>query len=360
MFNGDKIRLSLFGESHGPAIGIAIEGLPPGVPIDLPRIDAYLDRRRSVNALSTPRREPDQVEILSGVTDGFTNGGTLTGMIRNQDTRSRDYDRGLARPSHTDYTGYYRYHGYADYRGGGFFSGRLTAPLVFAGGIIQAILQEQGVCAGTHVLKLHQVCDRKFTLTGEAKETLLGLGQMPIPVLNQDVAAQMEQAILQAKKAGDSVGGILECMVLGVPPFIGGAYFDRLQAKIARLVFSIPGFLGLEFGLGFAAAEGLGSQINDSYALAHGQIKTRTNHSGGINGGITNGMPIVLRTAVRPTPSISLPQQTVDFVNKEEKELVIHGRHDPCIAVRAAVVLESMVLLAVYDTIHEEEEQWKN
>lgn len=351
MFAGNKIKLSLFGESHGSHIGIAIEGIPSGIKLDNEFIERQMERRRSVNHLSTPRREPDVVNIISGVTNGITNGGTITCIIENTNTKSGDYQNNLPRPSHADYTGNGRYKGFNDYRGGGFFSGRLTAPLTFAGAICKQILASQGVVVGTHIQRIHNVCDESFDMVKTNKETLYRLSQMEIPVLDQSSAAGMEQAILAAKKSQDSVGGVLECMAIGMPAFVGGAYFERLQAKLSRLIFSIPAFVGLEFGLGFDGTLFFGSEVNDEFYYDGEEVKTKTNKSGGINGGISNGMPIVLRAAVRPTPSIGKKQNTIDLKTKQNAELETHGRHDPCIAIRAAVVLESMVAIGLYDEI---------
>lgn len=351
MFAGNKIKLSLFGESHGSHIGITIEGIPAGVKLDNELIERQMQRRRSVNQLSTPRREPDLVNIISGVTNGITNGGTITGIIENTNTKSKDYQNNLPRPSHADYTGRGRFDGFNDYRGGGFFSGRLTAPLTFAGAICKQLLASEGVVVGTHVQRIHNVCDESFDLVKTNKETLYRLSQMEIPVLDPISALGMQQAILKAKNNQDSVGGVLESMAIGMPEFVGGAYFDRLQAKLSRLVFSIPAFVGLEFGLGFDSARLFGSEMNDEIYYDGQEVKTITNNSGGINGGITNGMPIVLRAAVRPTPSIGIKQKTIDLNTKQNTEIEIQGRHDPCIAIRAAVVIESMVAIGLYDEI---------
>ena len=352
MFNGQKLKISLFGESHGKCVGVSIEGLKSGLKIDEDRIDAFMQRRRSVNKLSTPRQEKDIPQIISGVFNGYTTGGTLTAVIYNEDTKSRDYNSSVVRPSHSDYTANGRYDGFNDYRGGGMFSGRLTAPIVFVGALCDMLLEEYGIKTYTHVLSVYDVKDDEFDKVCEDENKLNRLKTMPIPLLNEEKAKDVENAIMEAKEDGDSVGGQLECMVLNMKPFVGDNYFGRLQSKIASLVFSIPAFVSMELGLGLGMTNKKGSEVNDElYYDENGDVKTRTNNSGGINGGITNGMPIVVKVGVKPTPSISKTQNTINIDTKENVEFGVVGRHDPCIAIRAAVVLESVMNIAILDSI---------
>lgn len=351
MFNGDKLKITLFGESHGRCVGVCIEGLPYGLRLDMDKIAEFSRRRRGIDSVSTGRREPDEVEIMSGVMDGVTTGGGLCAMIFNRDTRSKDYRPDIPRPSHADYAAKGRYGGFNDYRGGGMFSGRLTAPLVFAGAVCDTILEQKGVITGVHVLGIHNVCDSPIDMVKVDAELLRKLNAMDIPVITDGLEKEMINAVLAAKAEGDSLGGILEFAAVGYPPFIGGNYFDRLNSKLAGLIFSLPAFCALEFGGGFDMARRTGFEVNDSLYYDGDEVKTLTNNSGGINGGITNGMPIILRCAVKPTPSVYKSQKTIDMNSKTNIEHMISGRHDPCIALRAGIVLRSMVNIGLCDSI---------
>lgn len=349
MFNGDRLKIMLFGESHGKCVGVCVEGLPHGLALDEDRIAEFSRKRKGIDALSTARREPDEVEIMSGVMNGVTTGAPLCAMIMNTDTRSRDYTPNIPRPSHADFVADGRYEGYNDYRGGGSFSGRLTAALVFVGAVCDMILEKKGVTTGVHVARIHEVCDKPLNMETVDKFTLDRLNKMDIPVFDEDVSEAMTKAVLDARAEGDSVGGVLECVAVGYPAFIGANYFGRLNSGIGQLVFSLPAFCGLEFGAGFEMANKKGSQVNDSICYEGEQVRTRTNNSGGINGGITNGMPIVVRCGVKPTPSVYKEQDTIDMNTGENIKHSIKGRHDPCIALRANVVLRSMMNIALVD-----------
>ena len=325
------IDYTIFGESHGPAIGVVLTGLPAGLTLDLDAIDRDMARRAPGSSpLATARKEADAVELLSGVFEGKTTGTPLCAMIRNTDTRSKDYSRlrDLPRPSHADYTGAVRYGGYADYRGGGHFSGRLTAPLVFAGAVAKQILGRKGIAVSSRI-------------------SMLG-------GLENPSAQDCERLILEAKAAGDSIGGAISCTVTGIPAGFGSPDLgENAEGIVAKHIFAVPGVKGLEFGAGFGFASLRGSQANDAFYYDGDAVKTRTNHSGGINGGITNGMPLCFRVAMRPTPSIALAQQTVSLRGKTEENLTITGRHDPCIVMRALPVIEAAAALAVCELLDE-------
>ena len=408
---GAALTITLFGESHGPAIGAVIDGLSPGIKIDMDYVNAKLSQRKAVGKISTGRQEADEVEILSGVFEGRTSGTPLTLLIRNADTRSKDYSRMryLARPSHADYTAEIKYGGYQDYRGGGHFSGRITAPIVAAGAIVMRALEEKGIYIGTHIKSCHGICDREFgefyyekpagvtaekvngstdkeeDRTNEAKkdtgklkisteevktcaenakntaaaekyassleEDLKYLGQAAFPVLDTAAAQAMRAEIEKAAADGDSVGGILETAVCGIPAGVGEPWFDTVESVLSHGIFAIPAVKGIEFGAGFALAGMLGSEANDPFRWAKDRAVTATNNNGGINGGITNGMPIVFRTAIKPTPSIYKKQDTVDFHAGENCELVIEGRHDPAIIHRARVVVDAVTALVLGDML---------
>lgn len=351
MFKGDKLSIMLFGESHGACVGVCIEGLPHGIKLDWNKIDEFSRKRKGVAAFSTPRREADKVKILSGEFNGYTTGGPLCAIIENKDTRSKDYTPNIPRPSHADYTAKGRYGGYNDYRGGGMFSGRLTAALVFAGAVADSILESRHIYTASRVCSIHDVCDAPVDMAAVDKQLIDRLNDTDVPLLTDRLYPKIEQAVLSAKEKGDSVGGVIECLTIGCPPFIGGNYFSRLNAKIAGLVFSLPAFCGLEFGSGFDVTKKTGSQINDCLYMDGTLIKTKTNNSGGINGGITNGMPIVVRCAVKPTPSVHITQDTVDMDTGENVKSATKGRHDPCIALRATTVLKSVMEIALLDAL---------
>ncbi len=345
---GDRITLSIFGESHGGGIGIVIGGLPAGEPVSEEAISVDMARRAPGNSrLSTPRREPDQVELLSGVFEGKTTGAPLCGLIRNTNTRSHDYTPELPRPGHADLAAYFKYHGFADYRGGGHFSGRLTAPLVLAGSIARQILTRRGVAVGAHIEQIGSVRDDRFDNPDTALLRLLT--QSAFPLLCPERQGPMEEQVLAARAEGDSVGGIIECAAVGVPAGLGNPFFDSLESKLSHMLFSIPAVKGVEFGDGFGLCSRRGSKTNDAIRVENKTIYTESNYNGGLNGGITNGMPVICRVAIKPTPSIAKVQRTVNLQTKENTELQIRGRHDPCIVPRAVPVVEAGVLLCLLD-----------
>jgi chorismate synthase len=347
---GKSIRVSIFGESHGKGIGIILDGLPPGKDIDIDEINFYMDKRSpGKDELSTSRRERDEVEILSGLFNGKTTGAPLCGVIRNSDVRSSDYNPDLPRPGTADLTAYIKYHGYNDYRGGGHFSGRLTAPLTFAGSIARQILKRDRISIGAHILKISDVSDERFSEINH--ELLEELSKSSFPLINKKVQEDMKASILRAKEDSDSVGGVIECAAIGIPSGLGSPFFDSMESSISSMMFSIPAVKGIEFGAGFDIASMKGSEANDEIYLKDGSFYTKTNHGGGINGGITNGMPIVFRLAFRPTPSIKKPQNTVNLKTMTNTEISIQGRHDPCIVKRALVVVESALALCILDSM---------
>ncbi len=346
---GNAITLTLFGESHGEAIGCVLDGLAPGMTVSCERIAASLALRRPQGAVSTARREPDPVQIVSGVKNGKTTGTPLCIVIPNMDQHSKDYEgKSLCRPGHADLTAQMKYHGFQDPRGGGHFSGRITAPLVAAGAILSEALEEKGIFIGTHLYSVAGICDRAF---GDLKEDIKLLSQKTFATLSAEAGKQMEEAILAAKADGDSVGGILETAVIGMPCGVGEPWFDTMEGILSHALFSIPAVKGVEFGDGFRLAEMRGSKSNDAIIPTENGIKTRTNRCGGILGGITNGMPLVFRTAVKPTPTIGKKQDTVDLVSGESALLSSGGRHDPCIVHRARIVQDSVTALVLADAL---------
>lgn len=350
---GNSVSVTISGESHGAALVAVLSGLAPGIPVDEDFIAAQLTKRRPAGAISTARREADKFEILSGVFGGFTTGTPVTILIPNENTVSKDYSEiaSSARPGHADYAAQCKYHGFQDYRGGGHFSGRVTAALVAAGAIALSALGRKGIKIGTHVASCGGVRDRAF---GNLDEDIDLLNSEGFAVLDGEAGKKMEEAILAARENLDSVGGVLETAVTGVPAGVGEPFFDSVESRLAHILFSIPAIKGVEFGSGFAMADMRGSEANDPFGIDEsGKIYTKTNHNGGINGGITNGAPIVFRCAVKPTPSVARPQETVDFIKNEEKILEIHGRHDPAIVHRARVVVDSAAALALCDLLAE-------
>ena len=347
---GQSVAVTLFGESHGNAIGAILDGLAPGIEVDEAFIAKQMQLRRSVSSLSTARKEADRVRILSGVVNGHTTGTPIALMIENGDTRSGDYEamKTVARPGHADYTAYCKYHGYSDTRGGGHFSGRITAGLVAAGAIAISALAKLGIHIGTHISKCGGISDRNFE---DYKEDISALCDMDFAVLDTEKAEMMKKEIEKAKSEGDSVGGVLETAVIGLPAGVGEPWFDTLESVLAHGIFAIPAVKGLEFGAGFAIADMRGSKANDPFRMTNGQVTTESNNNGGILGGISSGMPILFRTAIKPTASIYQTQNTVDFVKKEERELLIHGRHDPAIVHRARVVVDSITALVLCDML---------
>ncbi|MBQ3136981.1 MAG: chorismate synthase [Clostridia bacterium] len=347
---GNSLSVTLFGESHGQAIGCVIDGISPGIEIDKAFLISQMEKRKGVNALSTARREADEVKILSGVFEGKTTGTPICLMIENADTKSKDYSKtkNLARPSHADYTAECKYGGYQDYRGGGHFSGRLTAPLVAAGAIALKALESKGIKIATHIACCGGITDREFE-NYEADFKLLS--EIDIPVLCERKREEIAQAIEACRRVGDSIGGILSTAVTGVPAGVGEPWFDTVEGMLSHALFSVPAVKGVEFGAGFDFSKMTGSQANDSFYIDGENVKTKTNNNAGINGGITNGMPILFRCAVKPTPSIYKKQETVNFKEKTNESLVIEGRHDPAIIHRAAVVIDSMTALTLCDLL---------
>ena len=337
---GENLKLTIFGQSHSPAIGVTIEGIPAGEKVDLDELQRFLSRRApGKNAWSTPRKEADAPEILSGIVNGRTCGAPLTAIIRNTNTRPQDYEN-LAltpRPGHADYTAEVKYGGYQDRAGGGHFSGRLTAPLCIAGGICMQLLAREGIAVVSRIASIAGVCDEGELTSSTAEKDF--------PVVNDACGEKMRAAIAQAREEGDSVGGVIECAVFGAPAGLGDPMFGGMENRIA------PAVKGIEFGAGFGAAKLRGSENNDAFSVENGKIITETNRCGGILGGITDGMPIVLRAAFKPTPSIARTQQSVNLQSVTREELAITGRHDPCIVPRAVPCVEAAVAVAVYDAL---------
>ena len=348
----NHIELTIFGESHGKAIGIVIGNLPSGIHIDEQEIAKDMKRRApGQNLMSTARKEADRVEIISGLQDGITTGAPLTGIIYNRDQHSKDYSllKSYMRPGHRDYPAYVKYHGHNDVRGGGHFSGRITAPIVFAGNIAKQILKQKGIRVGAHILSIGSIQDKKFDMNIN-DDILDALLEKPYPTLDNGVFSKMEETILQARRDLNSVGGKVECVALHVPAGIGEPFFDSLESHLSSLMFSIPAVKSVSFGDGDVIDTMYGDEANDEYYYdEQGIVKTMTNHNGGITGGISNGMPITVTVSFKPTPSIAKKQNTINVETKENVELEIKGRHDPCIVQRAVVVVEAMMALGILD-----------
>lgn len=347
---GNNLTMTLFGESHGEQIGCVLDGLAAGLPVDEDFIRTQLALRRPEGDTATARVEQDEFRIVSGVYQSRTTGTPLCLLIPNTQARSKDYVNlsGIARPSHADYTQFEKSHGFADLRGGGHASGRLTAPLVAAGAILIAALREKGILIGTHIAQIAGKSDRAFSdLSGD----IALLNERRFAVLDEDAEEKMKAAILTAKADDDSVGGVLETAVTGVPAGLGEPWFDSLEGLLSHAMFSVPAVKGVEFGDGFSLADMRGSEANDAFRIDGGRVVTATNHSGGIGGGISNGMPLLFRCAIKPTPSIARPQDTVDYVNLQETTVCISGRHDPCIVPRARVVVDSLTALVLADCL---------
>ena len=347
-----NLTVAIFGQSHAPAIGVTIDGLPAGLPVDLDALQQFLRRRApGQNAWSTPRKEADAPEILCGLSNGRTCGAPLTAIIRNTNTRSGDYDnlRDTPRPGHADYTAQMKFSGAQDVAGGGHFSGRLTAPLCIAGGICLQLLKTQGVTIRARIVSVGAVTDDSPFLTP--------VGEKAFPAVSDAAAAAMQAEIAAARADGDSVGGVIECVVEGLPAGVGDPMFGGLENLISRAVFAIPAVKGIEFGAGFAAARMRGSENNDPFRVENGAVVTETNHCGGILGGISDGMPIVFRAAFKPTPSIARQQRSVSLGQMENKTLVIQGRHDPCIVPRAVPCVEAAAAIAVLDAVMARKEE---
>ncbi len=347
---GNNISITLFGESHGEAIGCVLDGIAPGIEVDEEFIASQMEKRKGINSISTPRREADRVRILSGVFEGKTTGTPIALMIENQSQHSKDYSatKDLARPGHADFTAQCKYHGFQDFRGGGHFSGRITAGIVAAGAICLKALNKKGIEIGTHISSCGGINDRAF---GCLSDDIALLKEKEMPVLCEKAEKEMIAAIENARNQGDSVGGTLTTAVTGIPAGVGDPWFDTVEGMLSHALFSVPGIKGIEFGAGFAFSEMRGSQANDPFTMSCGRVQTKTNNNGGINGGITNGMPIIFSCAVKPTPSIFKEQETVNFKTNENTLLNIKGRHDPAIIHRARVVVDSITAITICDLL---------
>ncbi len=359
---GRQLKISVFGQSHSEGIGVVADGFPAGFKIDRQRLSSFMQRRAPGHSpFATPRKEADELHILSGIVGDVTCGAPFCAVIQNIDTRSADYRsvQHIPRPAHADFSAQQKFHGYQDVRGGGHFSGRLTAPLTAAGGIAVQMLESQGIFVGTHISSIADIRDQNFDPVLVCPDDFEKLRVKHFPCLCDEAAQQMQQAILQARSDGDSVGGTIECAVTGMPAGIGSPMFDGLENRIAAAVFAIPAVKGIEFGSGFAGAAVRGSENNDAFTTdAAGNIRTRTNHHGGILGGISSGMPILFRIAMKPTPSIGREQKSVNMKTKQEVSLTVGGRHDPCVVVRAAVCVEAVTALTLLDMLLSEG-QWQ-
>ena len=347
---GENLKLSIFGQSHGAAIGMTLDGIPAGLTVDLEELQAFLNRRApGQNDYSTPRKEEDRPEFLSGVLNGFTCGAPIAAIIRNTNTRSGDYAnlKDCPRPGHADYTAQIKYGGFQDPAGGGHFSGRLTAPLCVAGGLCKQWLAARGIRVGAHIAAIAGIPDTPF----DPMAPQLNRVGTDFPVLDIDAGEQMRRVVAEARMAQDSLGGIIECAVTGLPAGLGEPMFGGVEGRIAQIVYGIPAVKGVEFGLGFEAANLRGSQNNDPFRMEDGKVITATNHCGGILGGITNGMPLLFRAAIKPTPSISQVQQSVSLSRGENQDLIVKGRHDPCIVPRAVPVVEAAAALVLLDVL---------
>ena len=351
---GKNLTVTIFGESHGPAVGAVIDGLPSGIRIDMDLMTEQMNRRKAAGKISTARHEKDLPEFISGVKDGITEGTPLTLLIRNENVRRSDYAGHLKtpRPSHADYSGHIRYGGFEDASGGGHFSGRLTAPLTAAGAICLQMLRDKGILIGTHIRRLHGIEERHFDET-DLLNDIQTVNSRHFAVLQEEKEAEMKALIEQAAAGKDSVGGILETAVYGLEAGIGEPMFDSLESRISQAVFSVPAVKGIQFGSGFAFAGMYGSEANDPFVIRDGKVQTETNHNGGINGGISNGMPVVFETVIKPTPSIGIRQRTVDLDKNENTTIEIGGRHDPAIIHRARPVIDAVTAIVLADLLME-------
>lgn len=353
-YMGKNLHISIFGQSHSQAIGISVDGLPAGEQVDLEELDRFLQRRApGRDATATPRKEGDKPRFLCGLVDGVTCGAPLAAIIENTNTRSKDYDKlkDVPRPGHADYTAQIRYGGFQDVRGGGHFSGRLTAPLCIAGGIAIQILKRRGIQIAAHIRRVGEAEDRPFDPMGEQVETLDTLRKASFPVLNPEAETAMRSVIMEARKKGDSVGGIVECIVTGLPAGLGDPMFGGMEGRLAAALFGVPAVKGVEFGAGFEVAGLRGSQNNDPFTVENGVVTAKSNHAGGILGGITTGMPLLFRAAFKPTPSISMAQDSVSLSRIEGERLEVVGRHDPCIVPRAVPVVEAAAAVVLLDVL---------
>ena len=347
---GEILKLSVFGQSHGPAIGMTLDGIPAGLSVDFEKLQSFLNRRApGQNDYSTPRKEEDRPEFLSGIVDGYTCGAPIAAIIRNTNTRSGDYSelKDCPRPGHADYPAQIKYKGFQDVAGGGHFSGRLTAPLCIAGGLCRQWLETKNIHIGAHISVIAGVADDPVFLDW-VNPDLNAIGKT-FPVLNPAAGERMQEEIAKARADGDSVGGIIECIVTGLPAGLGGPMFGGIEGKLAQAIYGIPAVKGLDFGSGFTGSYLRGSQNNDAYTVKDGRVQTNTNQAGGILGGITTGMPLVFQTAIKPTPSIAKQQQSISLEKLEERVLTVGGRHDPCIVPRAVPAIEAATAIAIFD-----------
>ena len=348
---GESLNLSIFGQSHGPAIGMTLDGIPAGLPVDLQKLQDFLNRRAPGQwEYATPRREEDKPEFLAGIVDGFTCGAPIAAVIHNHNTRSQDYSnlKDCPRPGHADYTAQVKYGGFQDAAGGGHFSGRLTAPLCIAGGLCIQWLEEMGIRIGARIACIGGLCDQNYF---DPVNPQLNQICKDFPVLSPMAAEQMQGFIRHIKESGDSVGGIIECAVTGLPAGLGEPMFGGVESRIAQIIYGIPAVKSLDFGSGYGSGYLRGSQCNDAFTMVDGHVQTLTNNAGGILGGITNGMPVIFQIAIKPTPSISLPQKSVSLSTGENRDLVVQGRHDPCIVPRAVPVVEAAAAIAIFDLV---------
>ena len=358
---GKNLHISIFGQSHAQVIGVTVDGLPAGERIDMEQLQTFLDRRApGRDATATPRKEADVPRFLCGLMDDVTCGAPLCAVIETTNTRSKDYDtlKDVPRPGHADYTAQIRYGGFQDVRGGGHFSGRLTAPLCIAGGIAIQILQRRGIGIAAHIRSIGEAEDRFFNALGESEKTLQNLKNKKFPVLDDTAEDAMRAVVMQARSEGDSVGGVVECIVTGLPAGVGDPMFGGVESRLAAALFGIPAVKGVEFGAGFDVAGMRGSENNDPYVVADGKVVTTSNHAGGILGGITTGMPLVFRLAFKPTPSISREQDSVSLRRSAGEKLVVEGRHDPCIVPRAVPVVEAAAALVLLDMLLDAPAVW--
>lgn len=349
---GDTLKLSIFGQSHGKAIGMTLDGIPAGLRVNMTQLQVFLNRRApGQHSYDTPRKEEDMPDFLSGIVNDYTCGAPIAAVIYNQNTRSEDYSalQNCPRPGHADFTAQIKYGGFQDAAGGGHFSGRLTAPICIAGGLCLQWLRQRGISIAARILSIGSVCDEPLQLDWVDPD--LSAIQTDFPVVNAHAGELMREHIAQAAAEGDSVGGVIECIISGVPSGLGGPLFGGIESKLSQIIYGIPAVKGIEFGAGFSAAQFRGSKNNDPFIVDNKVVKTATNYAGGILGGITTGMPIVFKVAVKPTPSIRKEQNTVDLNTLEPKKISIHGRHDPCIVPRAVPVIEAAAAIAIFDSI---------
>lgn len=348
---GEKVKITIFGQSHSEAIGVVIDGLPAGKKLDMDKISAFMSRRApGKNKFSTQRKETDLPKIISGLVDGVTCGAPLCAIIENTNTRSNDYDnlKYLPRPAHSDFTAFFKHNGFNDIRGGGNFSGRLTAPMCFAGAVCMQILEEKGIKIGAHIERIAGIKDMRFD---GVNVSFGNISEKEFPVIDDKQGEKMREKIEEARLDADSVGGAIECAVTGLPVGIGEPMFDGMENVISHAVFAIPAIKGIEFGSGFECCELRGSEHNDSFCVLNGKFATDSNNHGGILGGISSSMPVIFRVAVKPTPSIGKVQKSANLLTREEQELQIHGRHDPCIVPRAVPCVEAATALAIINLI---------